>query len=245
MIQYIINSRIKSITAAEEVQSLWAPDYCLFCWVEFWAEWRETFISKWGYLTSSTAHTIQTDWLPREFAMTSQTSGSTRIRRFISKFPKSCDKNIYAKDSSSLGCVAASLGEKSASFRRAIAPSFSRSNRRIGHPVALVPADKALRSFPTTDGPLSQRHSVTTTTTANSHTACIFILERFPSSLAVPKFGAKSSVSAWTFQTPHLVQNHYPSKFQKGRQPKPEKQHNHRGGGWYGDSEFGQVEQSS
>ena len=150
-------------------------------------------------MTSSTAHTIQTDWLPREFPMTSPTSGSTRIRRFIAKFPTSCDKHLYAKDSSSLGCVAASLGEKSASFRRVIAPSFSRSNgTRIILPVPLDPADKALRSFPTADGALSQRHSVTTTTTTavNSLTACIFILQRFPSSLAVPKFGAKSSVCA-------------------------------------------------
>lgn len=36
----------------------------------------------------------------------------------------------------------------------------------------------------------------TTTTAVNSLTACIFILELFPSSLAVPKFGAKSSVCA-------------------------------------------------
>jgi len=147
-------------------------------------------------LTSSTAHTIQTDWLPREFAMTSQTSGSTRIRRFIPKFPTSCDKHLYAKDSSSLGCVAPSLGQKAASFRRVMAPSFSRSNRtRIILPVLLDPADKALRSFPTADGPLTQRHTVTTTA-VNNLTACIFILERFPSSLAVPKFGAKSSVCA-------------------------------------------------
>lgn len=127
--------------------------------------------------------------------MTSPTSGSTRIRHFISKFPASCDKHLTLKIQVLWDVWLRHWVRSRRAFRRVIAPSFSRSNRtRIILPVPLDPADKALRSFPTADGPLTQRHSVTTTTAVNSLTACIFILECFPSSLAAPKFGAKSSV---------------------------------------------------